>query len=423
MTTEQMYSLPGMPPLPVCMVSGQGAFLWDTSGKKYIDFNAGFSSVNQGHCHPRIVEAMIKQCQTLTLPSRAVYNEDYGKLCKRVCELTGFDKAAALNSGAEAVEMAIKVARLWGYKRKGIEQDKALVLTCTSNYHGRTLGPLSASSNEKLKEGCGPFMPNIGPSCAGNIVRFGVIGDLELAFSTCGPQIAAFMLEPVQGNSPVGILPAPSGYLTAVHQLCKKYNILLICDEIQSGLGRAGYLMSYEREEIMPDLAILGKSLSGGVYPVSMVAGRAEVMDVVSAGQYGSTFSGNPLASAVANAALDVLIDEKLIERSQMLSKKLVARFNAIKSPYFERVTGLGMFWSLSIKQIHPQNRVTGGRLAALLLQRGLLTNSFGNVIRIAPALVIEEKVLIRGVDMIEEALNDIAEIEGEIEGDQTIHG
>lgn len=407
---ESLHSVEGMPSHPVMMVRGQGEFLWDLDGKRYIDFNAGFSACNQGHCHPKIVEAMTQQCQLLTMPSRSVHVPQYAMLCKKLCEITGFDKVAAMNGGAEAVDMAIKFARSWAYKVKGVEQDKALVLTAESNYHGRMLSVLSASTEEGYRKNCGPWMPNVGPYCTGDVVRFGVIEDLERAFRKSGEHIAAFLIEPVQGHA--GCLAPPDEYLVRVRELCTQHNILFIADEIQAGLGRTGHFLSYQSAGIKPDMVILGKSLSGGMYPMSAVLGTSEVMDSIEPGQYGSTFSGNPLASAVALAALDVILSESLPTRAAALGEKFEARLRAIKSPYFDKITGKGLFRSIYIHETHPQGLVTGKRLAALCLKRGLLLNAAGRRLRICPALIIDENVMLEGVGILEKALHDLPTME-----------
>ncbi|KAL2823569.1 pyridoxal phosphate-dependent transferase [Aspergillus cavernicola] len=407
---DTLYSVEGMPSHDVVMTRGQGAFLWDLEGKRYIDFNAGFSSCNQGHCHPAIVEAMRQQCGQLAMPSRSVHVSQYAMFCKRICEVTGFDKVAMLNGGAEAVDMAIKFARAWGYTAKGIQPDEALVLTAESNYHGRALSLLSGSTDEHYRKNCGPWMPNIGPHCAGNTIRFGHIEDLEEAFNKSGSRIAAFVIECVQGHA--GCLAATDEYLVAVRQLCTKHNVLFIADEIQAGLGRTGHLFSYMSADVKPDLVVLGKSLSGGLYPISAVIGTKEAMGGIEPGQYGSTFSGNPLASAVALAALNVILDENLTERAAMLGEIFETRLRAIKSPYFDTVTGKGLFRSIYIHESHPQGRVTGKRLVKLCLKRGLVANAAGRRLRICPSLVIEQDTMLEGVRILEQALSDLPDLE-----------
>ncbi|EEA21342.1 hypothetical protein TMatcc_009257 [Talaromyces marneffei ATCC 18224] len=406
---DSLYSVEGMPSHKVIMTKGQGAFLWDLEGKKYIDFNGGFSACNQGHCHPKIVQAMMEQCQQLAIPSRSVHVAQYAMFCKKICEVTGFDKVAMLNGGAEAVDMAIKFARAWGYKRKGIPEDQAIVLTAESNYHGRSLSLLSGSTDECYRKNCGPWMPNVGPYCAGNAIRFGVIEDLEEAFTKCGSRIAAFLVECVQGHA--GCLAPTDEYLKAVRELCSKHNILFIADEIQAGLGRTGYLFSYESANIKPDMVILGKSISGGMYPISAVLGTTNAMGAIEPGQYGSTFSGNPLACAVALAALNVILDEQLLSRARTLGTVFEKRLCEINSPYFDTVTGKGLFRSIYIHETHPQGRVTGKRLVDLCLKRGLLANAAGRRLRVCPSLVIDEATMLEGVDILEQALKDLPNI------------
>ncbi|KAL3462165.1 pyridoxal phosphate-dependent transferase [Aspergillus heterothallicus] len=407
---DSLYSVEGMPTHDVVMVRGEGAFLWDSEGNRYIDFNAGFSACNQGHCHPKIVKAMMEQCTRLAMPSRSVHVPQYAMFCKRICEVTGFDKVAMMNGGAEGVDMAIKFARTWGYTAKGIKPDEAIVLTAVSNYHGRSLSLLSGSTDEHYRKNTGPWMPNIGPYCAGNTIHFGRIEDLEEAFERCGPRIAAFLIECVQGHA--GCLAPTDEYLVAVRDLCTKYNVLFIADEIQAGLGRSGLLFSYMSANIRPDMVVVGKSLSGGLYPISAVLGTKEAMGGIEPGQYGSTFSGNPLASAVALAALNVILDENLCERARVLGEVFERRLRAIKSPYFDTITGKGLFRSIYIHETHPQGRVTGKRLVALCLKRGLLANAAGRRLRICPSLVIDEKTMLEGVKILEQALNDLPDME-----------
>ncbi|CAI6016963.1 hypothetical protein V2G26_002349 [Clonostachys chloroleuca] len=410
--TESRYCMEGMASHPIVMERGQGSLLWDIDGKRYIDFNAGMGSCNQGHCHPKIAQAMIEQCQTLTMPSRNVHVQQCGEFCRKICEITGFDKVGLGSSGAEAVDLAVKVARAWGYKVKGIEEDKALVLAVTSNYHGRTLSVLSGSTNEAYRANCGPWMPNIGPYCAGNEVRFNVIEDLEKAFQIRGHEIAGFMIEAIQGQN--GCQPASNEYLLQVRELCNRYNVLFICDEIQSGLGRSGEWFSYQASGVKPDMVVLGKSLSGGLFPISGVSGKKEAMDCLTGDQYGSTFAGNPLACAVGIAALDVIIEEDLPARAAHLGEAFTQRCSAIKSPHFDGVSGRGLFRSMWINENHPQGRITAQKVAKLCVQRGLLVNASGRRLRTCPALNIDEDLMIQGLDIIEKALVDLEEMDFE---------
>ena len=280
---EDQYAATSLQSLPVVLTRGQGAHLWDIDGNKYIDFLSSFSVVNQGHCHPRLVKVMIEQCQKLTLTSRAYHNEHYPLLCKKLCELLGFDMAFPMNSGSEAVDLAIKVVRKWGYVVKGIEPDQALVVTISGNYHGKSLGPLSASNNDKIRSGYGPYLPGVGPTVNGRLIGFSKIEDLEYAFKVAGARIAGVIVECVQGYA--GCLPTSPGYIKAAYDLCKKNNSLFVADEIQSGFGRTGYFMAYEKEGIHPDLVILGKALTGGMYSIGMVVGSRDVLGQMQPGE------------------------------------------------------------------------------------------------------------------------------------------
>jgi ornithine--oxo-acid transaminase len=335
-----------------------------------------------------------------------------------------------MNSGSEAVDLAIKISRKWGYEVKGIEADNAMVVTITGNYHGKTLGPLSASSNNHIRDGFGPYIPGVGPFIDGRNIRFSNIEDLEFVFERHGDRIAAVILECVQGYA--GCLPAEQGYLKAAYTLCKKHNALFVADEIQAGFGRTGYLMSYQAAGIKPDMITLGKALTGGVYSMSMVLGCKEAMSLLQYGQYvfhrnnilhsltmhrhSSTFSGNPLACAVASEAINVIIDERLSERSLRLGTELKRRLESIKSPFTTvSATGRGLFLCIYIDESHPSGRVTAHRLCALMRRRGVLAYSYSNRIRIAPPLVIEEADLWRGIGIIEKSLNELVVIEGDI--------
>ncbi|OQU98353.1 hypothetical protein CLAIMM_04150 [Cladophialophora immunda] len=355
---DEQYAATALESVPIVFRKAAGARLWDVHGKEYVDFMSMFSVVNQGHCHPRIVATMIRQCQEITLVSRAYHNEHFPRLCKKLCELLNFDKAFAMNSGSEATDLAIKLARRWGYNVKGIRPDEALVVTLAGNYHGKTLGPLSASDNTFLRRAFGPFIPGVGPTVDGRTVRYNCIDDLEEAFRSSGHKIAGVMVECVQGYA--GCIPADDEYIRAVADLCRRHQALFIADEIQSGFGRAGYLMAYQKYHVEPSMVLLGKALTGGVYPMSMVVGRREVMDQLQAGEHSSTYSGNPLASAVAIAAVDVVLDESLPERSLRLGHLLQARLRAITSPYTTlRVTGQGLLCALHLDESHPSGRIT----------------------------------------------------------------
>ncbi|KAB8217739.1 pyridoxal phosphate-dependent transferase [Aspergillus novoparasiticus] len=418
LTTEHYLALnrqfcaPTHAPIPIVLSRGVGARVWDITGKEYIDFLSAFSVVNQGHCHPRIISALKEQCQKLTLCTSAFQNETYPQLCKRICELLEYDMAASMSSGSEAIDLAIKIARKWGYKVKGIPPDQAKVLTVTGNYHGKILGPLSASSNEDIKDGFGPFLPNVGPSVAGFPVRFNSVPDMEKVFEAQGDKIAAVIIECVQGYG--GCVPAEPKYLQAVYELCQKYQILFIADEIQTGFGRTGSFMAYQHENIKPDLVVIGKALTGGVYPMSMVVGKESIMTQIKPGQHSSTFAANPLASVVALAAIDVTISEGLSERARHLGAKLMDRLRSIKVPSETsiRVTGRGFFYALHIDETHPSGRITAYRLSMLMLKRGVIAIPAQNRVRIAPPLTISEDDLWKGVKVLEDSLHELLDLD-----------
>ncbi|WAO91475.1 Ornithine aminotransferase [Fusarium falciforme] len=417
LTTEEYaelsarYCAPTHLPIPIVIHKGEGARLRDIDGKEYIDFLSSFSVANQGHSHPRIVKAMIDQCQKIALCTSALQNETYPLLCKKICDLLGYDMAASMNSGSEGVDMAIKIARKWGYNVKGIEPDQAKVLTVTGNYHGKTLGPVSGSSFSYAKDGFGPLLPNIGPNVAGFEVRFTNLDDIKKAFETSGKELAAVLIECVQGFA--GCLPTEPGYLQAVQELCREHNVLLIADEIQTGFGRTGTLMAYQHDGIKPDLVVIGKALTGGLYPMSMVLGSKTIMTQIHIGVHTSTFAANPLASAVGIAAVDVVISEGLAERSRRLGAELKDRLNSISSPHTTvKATGRGLFCALHIDESHPSGRVTAERLSRLMRKLGVVIIAVGNRLRIAPPLVIREEDLWKGVNILEEALSKLIYVE-----------
>ncbi|EXJ77076.1 ornithine-oxo-acid transaminase [Capronia epimyces CBS 606.96] len=413
---EQEYSTQGLHALPIVISHAKGAYLWATDGRKYLDFMSAFAVANQGHCHPRIIAALVDQAQRCTLTSRAVYNDKNSVLCKKLCQLLGFEKASAMNTGSDAIDLVIKLARHWGYTRKGIAKDEAVVLTCTGNFHGKTLTPLAASTNEDIKAYFGPFLPGVGAECNGRTVRFNNVEDLRQVLESDGHRVAAFMVECVQGYG--GCRPVSEGYLRAVRELCTKHNVLLVIDEIQSGFGRAGYFMSYQKENIQPDLLVLGKALTGGVYAMSMVLGSKEVMGDRLPGQHSSTFSGNPLACAVALEAINVVLDEKLPQRARDLGDRARARLQSIQSPFIAEVTGQGLMIAVSIDESHPSGRVKASRLAALMAQRGVILYSAAHRIRMSPPLVMEETDLWGGIDIFESCLRDLVNIDEKIPGE-----
>ena len=309
-------------PLDVVLNRGERVWVWDVEGNKYMDCLSAYSAVNQGHCHPEIMRTMIEQAQKLTLTSRAFRNEQLGLFYQEICKLTNSHKVLPMNSGAEAVETVIKAVRKWGYRVKGVTQDQAEIIVCENNFHGRTITIVGFSTNEKSREGFGPFTPGF------KIIPFGNVNALEEAIT---PNTVAFMVEPIQGEA--GVIIPPAGYLKEVKTVCKKNNVLLILDEIQTGLGRTGKILAEEHEGIEADLTLIGKALSGGFCPVSAVLSNAEVLGVLHPGEHGSTFGGNPLACAVARTAIKVLIDENMIENAAVMGKYFLSRLSEIKSP------------------------------------------------------------------------------------------
>lgn len=376
---EQLYGAQNYQPLPVVLTRGEGVYLWDDADNRYIDMMSAYSAVSHGHCHPRLVRALSDQAQTLAVVSRAFYTDKLGSFLQRVCELTGQDKALPMNTGAEAIETALKAARKWAYTVKGVQQDKAEIIVCKGNFHGRTIAIVGMSSEPQYRSGFGPF-----PAGFKQIV-YGDAVELEQAIT---PNTAAFLVEPIQGES--GIIVPPAGYLKACAEICKKHNVLLICDEIQTGLGRTGKLLASQHEGVQPDGLVLGKALGGGLLPVSLFLSRKDVMDVFTPGDHGSTFGGNQLAATVGLAAMDVLIEDNLIARSAELGKYLLQGLKELKSPLIKEVRGKGLMIGV---EIHPQ--YSARTLCLKLLKKGVLTKeTHGTVIRLAPPLVITKEQL-----------------------------
>ena len=359
-------------PLDVVIERAEGVWVYDVEGKRYLDCLAAYSAVNQGHCHPRILRTLQEQACKITLSSRAFRNEQLPLFCKELCELTGFDKVLPMNSGAEAVESAIKTARKWGYKVKGIPDGQAEIIVCAGNFHGRTLTIVSLSSEEQYRDGFGPFTPGF------KIIPY---GDIQALRDAITPNTCAFLVEPIQGEA--GIVIPPTGYLRQAAELCKQNNALLMLDEIQSGLGRTGKLFAYMYEGIVPDVLIVGKALAGGFYPVSAVLASKEILGVFHPGDHGSTFGGNPLGCAVARTAMRVLIDEKLVERSAELGAYFLARLQTIQSPAIKEVRGRGLWIGIEL------DRMARPYCEALIEEGILCKETHDRVIRIAPPLVI----------------------------------
>jgi len=377
---EEQYGAHNYHPLDVVIERGQGIWVYDVDGKKYLDFLSAYSAVNQGHCHPRLVAKMKQQCEVVTLTSRAFRNDQMPLLLQELCELTGFDRALPMNSGAEAVETAIKAMRKWGYTVKGAAKDKAEIIIAENNFHGRTTTIVGFSTEEQYKNGFGPFTPGF------ISVPY---GDAQAIADAMTKNTVAVLLEPIQGEG--GIIVPPAGYLEQVQALCRDNKALFVLDEIQSGLGRCGKLFAYQYEDVQPDGVIIGKALSGGFYPVSAFLAREEVMDVFKPGDHGSTFGGNPLGSAIAREALAILVDEKLPERSFELGAYFREKLSGINSDYIKEVRGKGLLIGVEL------HKHAGGarRFCEALQEKGLLCKeTHDNVIRFAPPLVIKKEEL-----------------------------
>lgn len=394
MELEERYGAHNYHPLPVVLSRGEGVFVWDPEGNRYYDFLSAYSAVNQGHCHPTIVATMIEQAQKLTLTSRAFFNDKLGECEKFMSDFFGYDKVLMMNSGAEAVESAIKLARKWGYEKKGIESNKARIVACSSNFHGRTIGIISFSTDEdETRENFGPFTPGF------SVVEYGNLDALEAELAK--GDVAAFLVEPIQGEA--GVVIPPEGYLAGVRELCTKYNTLFIADEIQSGLGRAGKMLAVEWEGVRPDVVILGKALSGGMMPVSAVLADDAIMDVFTPGSHGSTYGGNPLACAVSISALTVLRDEDMCARSEKLGAAFRAKLEALNHPMVEEVRGKGLMNAIVIK---PKDGKTAWDVCLAMKDRGLLAKpTHDHIIRLAPPLVIEDDQLDECAAIIADAL------------------
>jgi ornithine--oxo-acid transaminase len=383
-------------PIPVVLCKGEGVFLWDVEGKRYYDFLSAYSAVNQGHCHPRIIQALTEQAKELTLTSRAFHNDKLGLAEKYICDTFGYDKALFMNSGAEANETAIKLARKWGYLKKGIESNKAVIIVAKKNFHGRTTTIISASTDSLARKDFGPFMPGF------EIVDYDNIEVLEKILTH--PNVCSLLLEPIQGEA--GVYVPAEGYLKAAEKLCRKNNVLLMMDEIQTGIARTGKMLASDHENVKADLLILGKALSGGTMPVSCVLANDDVMMLLKPGEHGSTFGGNPLAAAVTIASLEVIKEEKLAENAERLGKIFRDRMSALmsKSKMITLVRGKGLLNAIVINDSPESN--TAWNLCLELKDNGLLAKpTHGNIIRFAPPLVMTEEQIHECCDIIEKVV------------------
>ena len=377
---EDLYGAHNYHPLDVVIQKAKGIWVWDVEGNKYLDFLSAYSAVNHGHCHPRVVKRMIEQAKSLTLTSRAFRNDQWPLLTKQMCDMMQFELVLAMNSGAEAVETAIKAARLWGYRTKKIPQNQAEIITCANNFHGRTVTIVGFSTEELYKQDFGPFTPGFVS------IPFGDLDALEQAIT---PNTAGFLVEPIQAEA--GIIIPPEGYLKKAKEICERNNVLFIADEIQTGLGRTGKMFACEHENVKPDILIIGKSLGGGCYAVSAVLSQREVLGLFTPGSHGSTFGANPLACAVAREALQVLVDEQMVENSAEQGNYFVEKLKKIKSRHIKEVRGKGLLIGIELK---PE---AGGarRFCEALEKEGLLCKeTHENVIRFAPPLIIKPKDL-----------------------------
>jgi ornithine--oxo-acid transaminase len=394
---EDKYCAHNYHPLPVVLVRGEGVHVWDDAGNKYLDMMSAYSAVSHGHAHPKLVKALTEQAGKLAICSRAFHSDKLGAFLERACKLTGMDMALPMNTGAEAVETALKAARKWAYKVKGVPADKAEIIVCTGNFHGRTIAIVAMSSEAQYKDGFGPFPGGM------KLIPY---GDADALARAITPNTAAFLVEPIQGEA--GIVVPPAGYLKKAAEICKRENVLLIADEIQTGLGRTGKLLACQHEGVQPDGLILGKALGGGLLPVSAFLARKDVMDVFHPGDHGSTFGGNPLAAAVGLEALNVLVEDKLAERSAELGGYLLEKLSGLKSPLVKSLRGKGLFIGIEIDPRQGRAREVCERLMA----HGILSKeTHETVVRLAPPLVITREQVDWAVERIALVLAEMGQL------------
>jgi ornithine--oxo-acid transaminase len=391
--TEEKYGAHNYHPLPVVLAKGEGPFMWDVEGKKYYDFLSAYSAVNQGHCHPKIVNALIEQAKTLTLTSRAFYNDALGPYEEYITKYFGYDKILPMNTGAEGDETALKLCRKWAYQKKGIAADMAKIVVCEGNFHGRTITVVSMSTDPDARDGYGPYTPGF------IVIPYNDLNALKKALED--PNVAGFLVEPIQGEA--GVFVPDDGYISKAYQMCKARNVLFIADEVQTGIARTGRLLACDHENVRPDILILGKALSGGVYPVSAVLADDDIMLCIKPGQHGSTFGGNPVAAKVAVAALEVVKEENLAERAEYLGEIFRDEMRKIDSPMIELVRGKGLLNAVVIK---PTKGKEAWDVCLKMAENGVLAKpTHGHIIRFAPPLVISEEELRDAVSRIRKSI------------------
>ncbi|KAI0911545.1 pyridoxal phosphate-dependent transferase [Ustulina deusta] len=405
---EHKYAAHNYHPLPIVFSRAQGVDVWDPEGKHYLDFLSAYSAVNQGHCHPELVRALTEQAGRLTLSSRAFHNDVFPKWAEKVQQMFGYDMVLPMNTGAEAVETAIKIARKWAYKVKRVPEGKALVFGVQENFHGRTMIAVTLSTDPESKDNYGPYIPNIGATSpsTGKPIRYNNVADLEAVLEVHGKETAAFIVEPIQGEA--GVVVPDDDYLRKVQDLCRKHNVLLICDEIQTGIGRTGRMLCSEWAGIKPDMVTLGKAISGGMYPVSCVLSSKEIMLVVEPGTHGSTYGGNPLGCAVSIRALELMEEEQLTQKAEKLGNLFRESLAALKSPIIKTIRGKGLLNAVVVDE-SQMNGHSAWDLCLLLKEKGLLAKpTHGDIIRFAPPLVITEAQMQKAVAIIGDALQEL---------------
>ncbi len=391
MDLENTYGALNYNPLPVVLERGKGVWVWDTEGNKYMDMLSSYSALNQGHTHPKIIQALTDQAERLTLTSRAFYNNKLGAFLEKLTKTCGMEKALPMNSGAEGVETAVKCARRWGYMKKGIPENKAEIIVCENNFHGRTTTVISFSTEADYKKGFGPFTPGF------IAIPFNDIAALEKAIT---PNTAAFLVEPIQGEA--GVYVPNDGYLKKAYDICKKNNVLFIADEIQTGFGRTGKLFACQYENVQPDIFVLGKALGGGVFPVSAIVSSAEILSVFTPGSHGSTFGGNPLAASIGLAAIEIILNENLTQNSYEMGLMLMKKLKTLKNPHIKEVRGKGLLIGLEFK---PHDKTARQYCEALQKEKILCKETHDSIIRFAPPLVINKDEITWAFDRIEKVI------------------